>query len=733
MNDYRIYAVSLNYPLNRLFDYTIRDAVLLPGTRVNVSFGHQKNVTGVIITQKQQSSCDEDKLRSVHEVLDNEPTIDTELLALCQWCAEYYHYPLGEVLYLAMPALLRKPQPMPLDTYIQWKITEVGACTDPNDLKRAAKQQRALSIFQQESQLDQDTIKKRQINKACLKALVDKGMIKQYKTNAPIKKVVDKQSLLNQSPLDLNDQQAAAIKAVDIKKFSVSLLDGVTGSGKTEVYLHLIEAVLKRGHQALVLVPEIGLTPQTLKRFEVRFNVAVAALHSGLSDRQRLRIWQNCRSTNTKILIGTRSSIFTPLPKLGLIIVDEEHDTSYKQQEGVRYSARDVAIVRAQKCNIPLLLGTATPALETLNNALARRYQHLRLTRRAKQQQGPQLDCISSRDTRLNEQCINSIRSTLEAQQQVLVFINRRGYAPTLMCKQCGWISQCSRCDNRMTLHKTPAGHPQLACHYCEAQAHPPRACPDCNSAELHALGEGTQRYEEQLQQLFPSTAILRIDRDSVARKGEWETALNTINSGQSCIIIGTQMLAKGHHFAKLGLVLILGLDNGFFSADFRGPERMGQLLTQVSGRAGREQRRGKVLIQTQFAEHPLLQQLLKQDYFGFAQALLNERKLSAMPPYAHLALIRCHAQTPQLARRFLQNVRRMAEKIQAPHSGLSYLGPFASAMEKRNNRYHYLLQIKANNRKQRQALLTQLRQQLESSNPPRGLHWMIDIDPQEI
>jgi primosomal protein N' (replication factor Y) len=726
-----IIQVALSSPLRRLFDYT-SNQVIPAGTRVSVPFGNQKALVGIVIAHSAHSTTPADKLRPIHGVLDKEPAIDEELMALCQWCADYYHYPLGEVLHLALPAPLRKPEPSAIPTQLQWQLTEAGREVDPATSIRSIKQREAMALLRSSALLSATMAKQADISSSTLKALKDKGWVSSE--SVELSSAIDltaSDATTKEQALPLNDEQAQALATISIDSFTPYLLDGVTGSGKTEVYLQAIARALEKGLQALVLVPEIGLTPQTISRFERRFAVPMAALHSGLSDKQRLQIWQHAKSGQLRIIIGTRSSIFSPLPQLGLIVVDEEHDLSYKQQEGVRYSARDLAIVRAQKRNIPLILGSATPSLESLHNALSGRYQHLILRQRVNHQALPTLECINTQESGLAEPAITAIEQTLATGQQVLVFINRRGFAPTLCCQDCGWISQCLLCDSRMTLHRSQRLQ-QLHCHHCDSRSPVPSQCPHCHSRRLEALGTGTQRSEQALEQRFPETPIIRIDRDSVSRKGQLEAALALINSGQACILVGTQMLAKGHHFANLGLAVILGLDSGFFSSDFRGAERMGQLLTQVSGRVGREQQHSKVLIQTRFADHPLLQQLLSAGYHDFALQLLAERQLSAMPPFEHIAAIRCHAQQPQLAQQFLQQVRRRAEAIAPPHNGLQYLGPFPATMEKRNNRYHYLLQIKTRHRPERQQLLKQLCEQIDTLRTTKGLHWLIDVDPQD-
>ncbi|MFT5419838.1 MAG: primosomal protein N' (replication factor Y) [Candidatus Endobugula sp.] len=739
-------SVAIPSPLRRVFDYLPNPATnvdaLIPGMRLSLPFGHQKAIVGILMSINKNASNSTIKLRPIHSVLDElSPALDNDVLELCKWCSHYYHYPLGEVCHLALPSLLRKavPAPKPAEA-IAWQLTKKGQQCDEAFFGRAKKQFAAWEATQQQQVLLPATAKTKGISRTTIKTLLDKGILEQTTVkkskgeNEGLEKdkLTPNLTLIATPELPLNTEQADALNAIDLNSFNAYLLDGITGSGKTEVYLQAIAKVIKAGKQALVLVPEIGLTPQTVQRFQQRFNVAIATLHSGISDKQRFIAWQDAKENNTAIIIGTRSAVFTPLSNLGLIIVDEEHDLSYKQQDGVRYSARDTAIIRAQKKNIPIILGSATPALETLHNALSGRFSHLRLTERATSAKLPIISCIDSADSQLSPTIINAIKETLEKQQQALVFINRRGYAPTLICQDCGWISQCDHCDSRMTLHKLSQHHQQLHCHHCDTKTPIPKQCPQCHSVRLQALGQGTQRSEEELAQVFNDVPILRIDRDSISRKGELEAALAIITSNTPCILVGTQMLAKGHHFPNVSLAVILGLDNSFFSSDFRGSERMGQLLTQVAGRSGREKHQGTVLLQTQFSDHPLLRKLIDEGYPALAQQLLAERRLSDMPPYQYLALLRCHAQQPAMAMNFLQQARRLAERIQAPSTHLQYIGPLAGIIEKRNNRYYYQLQIKAKTRSELHTLLAQLCPQLEQQRAPKGLHWLIDVDPQD-
>jgi len=690
------------------------------------------------VSIKQEEKTDEPltnpkKMRAVHGLIDN-IGLDTDILSLCQWCAAYYHYPLGEVCHLALPSLLRKPVPAPERSQIsQWCLTPLGEAYSVEAFGRASKQRELWLLVQKHSLLTPEHIKHAGLHRATLNILMKKGLLSLAHT-----------ATMHSAPLEINDnnvtltqEQADALAHITTDQFNTYLLDGITGSGKTEVYLQAIAQVLLSGKQALVLVPEIGLTPQTVNRFKQRFNVAVATLHSGMSDKQRFDIWLDAQQGRVSIIIGTRSAVFTPFPNLGLIIVDEEHDLSYKQQDGVRYSARDTAIVRAQKKGIPIILGSATPSLETLNNAVSGRFTHLHLRQRATKAPLPTIHCVHQEDAELSPGILQSIQSTLDKQQQALVFINRRGYAPTLICQECGWMSECTNCDARMTIHQFQQRNQHLHCHHCGTKAAVPPQCPHCHSSKLHPLGQGTQRSEEALKQHFTNTPILRIDRDSMSKKGELEEALAIINSERPCILVGTQMLAKGHHFANVSLAIVLGLDNSFFSSDFRGTERMAQLLTQVAGRAGREQRKGihqgTVLLQTQFSDHPHLQQLIQDGYGALALQLLSERHNSDMPPYKYLALIRCHSPSPHLSIQFLHQARQIAQHLPTSTKQLQYLGPLAAPVEKRNNRYHYYLQIKSDSREALHQLLQPLCLQLEQQRINKGLHWLIDVDAQEV
>ncbi len=712
--------IAIASPVDRLFDYLVPPQMLeylSPGIRVSVSFGH-RTVCGIVVSLSQESSLPLEKLATIQGVLDTEPTIDSAILNLCQWLARYYQAPLGEALMLAVPNKLRTPEPAYTESTF-WRIVKTI------EIKATKKQQWVLEQLKDgpvsESALTESA------SKAILKRLETLGVIESFKqiteTSSPNIKAVQVQA----APHPLNFAQSQALETIAYDGHRTYLLEGITGSGKTEVYLQSIAEVIKRGKQALVLVPEIGLTPQTLKRFEQRFGQCISLLHSQMTPNQRLQQWQTAK--HNAIIIGTRSAIFTPIPKLGLIIVDEEHDASYKQAEGIYYHARDLAIIRASQANIPIILGSATPSLESIFNLEHKDYVHLPLTERATASSLPETRIIEGQDHDISPEIRQAIAGTLDNGYQVLVFINRRGFAPTLLCTQCQWMSECTRCDSRMTLHRNP---PKLQCHYCDYQQAPPSQCPQCHSHQLQPMGQGTQKSELMLESEFPHTPVIRIDRDNTRNKGQLDEALNKVNQGEPCILVGTQMLAKGHHFAKVNLVVILGADNGLFSTDFRGSERMGQQLTQVAGRAGRESHHGQVLIQSQFCDHPLLIELTQQGYASFARKLLEARRQSDMPPFTHIAMIRADAKQASICEQFLRAVRAEAESLMPASVHMRYLGPMAQQMGRRNHRYFYYLQIKSHSRQQRQQLLQQLRPFMNRYSRRQGLRWHIDVDPIE-
>ena len=733
-----ILRLALPSPLRRLFDYLPpKGAVeeqLRPGVRLRVPFG-RREVIGVLIEVAQETEVPPDKLRKALQLLDERPPLPSALFELCQWSAQYYQHSLGDTLSWALPALLRQGEPAERRLQRFW-IAQPDARPEDPRLARAPRQREALKTLRQHPHgVLHELLGQLGLVKDSLDLLQAKGLVKvETRYHQPHR---HQGAWLAQAELPLNGEQRLAYEAVRAGSgFHCYLLEGVTGSGKTEVYLQLIRATLEAGRQALLLIPEINLGPQTLGRFEQRFNARIALLHSALTDRERMDIWLAARDGELDIVVGTRSALFTPLKHPGLIIVDEEHDASYKQQEGLRYHARDLAVVRARFENLPVVLGSATPSLESLHNAEQGRYAHLRLSLRAGGAQPPRFERLDVRsrplDSGLSQPLLKAMGATLERGQQVLVFLNRRGFAPTLLCHDCGWLAQCPRCDARMTYHR---GSGELRCHHCDQRQTPPRHCPSCGKLDLRPVGAGTERAEERLQLLFPDVPVLRIDRDTTARKDALGKLLRTIHSGAPCILVGTQMLAKGHHFPKVTLVAVLDADSGLFSADFRASERMAQQIVQVAGRAGRAEEPGQVLIQTHLADHPLMVQLAEEGYPAFARQALQERRAAGLPPFAYLALLRADAHRQDQVENFLEAAYHVAEglAVNLALPQVELLGPVPALMERRAGRHRAQLLLQSSSRAPLHRLLGIWVVQLESLPEARQVRWSLDVDPIDL
>ncbi len=730
-----VLRMAIATPLRRCFDYLpprdVDITQLKPGMRLRLPFGRTE-VIGILLEITQQTQVAAVRLKRAKQLLDEDPVLSSELLWLLNWASQYYQHPIGEVVQQALPTLLRQGRPARVKGVEYWQLTASGRALQPNELSRAPRQAALVSLLQQHN----GGLTSAELNRLLerwrpiMARLVEKNwveMIEQHPAGEQPRRAAAKP--------ELNTDQQLAVQQIlqQLDHYQAFLLDGVTGSGKTEVYLQVIEAMLARTKQAMVLVPEIGLTPQLLSRFQRRFpETSIAVLHSGLNEQERLQAWLNASMGKAGIIIGTRSALLTPLAQPGIIIVDEEHDLSFKQQEGFRYSARDLAIVRAQHLKIPVILGSATPALESLYNCEVDRFTRLHLPQRAGTASPPEFSLIDVRgqklDSGLSAQLLSHMQTHLEAEGQVLLFINRRGFAPVLMCHDCGWHARCDRCDAHMTVHQ---GARRQRCHHCGSERPLTANCPACGSEELYQVGYGTERVEQALKAHFPTTPILRIDRDTTRRKGAMQAMLEQVKSGTSQILVGTQMLAKGHHFPNLTLVGLLDADYGLFSSDFRAAERLGQLVLQVAGRAGRAERQGEVLIQTHHPESPLLQTLLGHDYGRFAQALLTERQLAQLPPYSHLALLRAEAVDAQAPYRFLEEAQALAAQLN--NEGIEVYGPFPAPMERRagRNRAQVLLQSPA--RKPLQLLLSAWLLQLETLKSGRRVRWSIDVDPLEM
>ncbi|WP_257286085.1 primosomal protein N' [Endozoicomonas sp. SESOKO1] len=734
--------VAIPSPLRQLFDYlppeTYPGTTIHPGSRVIVPFGPRRMV-GIVLSIESCTDIPVNKLKHVIAVLDKEALIPGDIIQLCQWAARYYHHSVGETLHQALPKNLRLGKPASTGSISFWSpLVELGSELR-DQLKRSKKQLAALTLISENPEgISATELHEYGFSKSLLKELAKKGLIHSRDVEPSPRLFTETTNPLKSAHLQLNEEQAFACEAItdSLGSYRTYLLEGVTGSGKTEVYLQAISAALANGKQTLVLIPEIGLTPQTVRRFRDRFNVPVACLHSGLSDGERLQGWLEAARGTAGILISTRSGIFTPMPHLGLIIVDEEHDGSYKQQESLRYNARDLAIFRGSQCHCPVVLGSATPSLETLHNTHQGKYTQLHLKQRAGNARPPVMELLDMRHQVLKDglstELLQRMAVHLGRGNQVMVFLNRRGYAPSMICQDCGTIIDCPHCDAHMTIHRYP---PHMHCHHCDLQQAIPWQCPSCRSRKLQPVGQGTERTEQTLNQHFSGYPVLRIDRDTTRRKQALSDMLEEVQSGRPCILLGTQMLAKGHHFPNVTLVAIINADAGLFSSDFRGPERTGQLIMQVAGRAGRGDKPGQVIIQTYNPTHPALQLLSMNDYSRFASSLFIERKNLNLPPEGYLTLIRSESVNQGESEALLSALRCHAEQAgqQQTNNNVRLLGPIPAPMEKRQGRYRWHLLIHGKSRNHLHAVVSHVVSYLESHRLPRQLKWTVDIDPQEM
>ena len=726
-----IVRVALAVPLPRFFDYLYApDLTPIVGGRVLVPFGSQKRV-GIVVDLPASSDVAKEKLKPIIDVLDTESLFNSTTWDWLAWSANYYRAALGDVLFQALPVKLRNGESAVKNDRTFWRITELGKqALESGELKRAKKQIEALSLL-----LTQDLEKgNNEISSAIWSALKGKDYVEEIIVPTEQKswqQALGDNPLVNlDNRLTLNKQQALAFSQLLFQEgFNVWLLEGVTGSGKTEIYLQYIEEVLKKGKQVLVLVPEIGLTPQTVRRFQARFNVEIDVLHSNLNDTQRLNVWERARTGQSAIVIGTRSALFTQFSDLGLIILDEEHDGSFKQQDGWRYHARDLGIVLAQKLNIPILLGSATPSLESVNNVQNGKYRHLVLSKRAGNATALRQFVIDLKHQRiqngLSEPLLKRMQEHLEKGNQVLLFLNRRGFAPVLLCHECGWIDECHHCEKPYTYHQ----HQRvLRCHHCGAQKTVPMQCGHCGSTHLVTTGLGTEQLEETLKARFPQYNIARIDRDSTARKGKLEGYLEDIQQGKSQILIGTQMLAKGHHFPNVTLVALVNVDNALFSLDFRAEERLAQLYVQVAGRSGRAEKQGEVVLQTHYPDHPLLTTLLEKGYQAFAEETLKLRHNMGLPPFSFQALFKAQCRHSEEAENALSQLASFfyEQKIE----GLQVLGPIPAPFSKKAGQYRWQLLLQHTSRKQLQSALSRYSPELIKSSQVRLI---LDVDPLDL
>jgi primosomal protein N' (replication factor Y) len=767
-----IWQIALDTPLRRVFDYLPAAPhggpgapSPPPGVRVRVPFGRRRLI-GILVGTRETSTLRREQLKRADAVLDEIPVFDPVTLELLIGAAEYYHHPLGEVLAAALPKALRAGEPQQRPVLPRYRVSASGRneLAHPSD-RRAPRQRALLALLLEQGPLARPDLPPG-FAPEHLRSIAARGWVE---TEAPapatsarpaaatatapapapaLAPTPDTPALaVRPGAIALNAAQGAAVAHIEaaLGRFEAFVLNGVTGSGKTEVYLTAISTALARGGQVLVLVPEIALTPQLIGRFLARFSTGVVAMHSALTDSARREAWRAAHAGTARIVIGTRSAVFSSLPELALVVVDEEHDASYKQHEGFHYSARDLAVWRAQRANVPIVLGSATPSLETLENVIEGRYIELALPERVGEAQPPVLTLVDLRqhaiESGLSQPVLEAIRRHLGAGGQVIVFLNRRGYAPTLFCNACGWIAACDHCDARMTLHRRAE---VLRCHHCGARAPIPTRCGRCQQP-LQPVGQGTERVEETLTRFFPDAPLARLDRDTVPSHAELTGVLERVARGEARMLVGTQMLTKGHHFPDVSLVVILDADQGLFASDFRATERLAQTITQVAGRAGRAARRGEVLIQTSYPEHPLLRQLLTRGYAGFATAALEERRAAHWPPFSRLALLRAEARDARKLDEFLRAAAArgrgaggwwMGAEDSAgsdARGAVRILGPAAAVIARRADHYRAHLLIETGSRAALKRFLARWLDDIETLRGPPGLRWSLDVDPLEV
>ncbi|MEI7842356.1 MAG: primosomal protein N' [Gallionellaceae bacterium] len=721
-----IFRVALDVPLSTLFDYLVDENLPVEiGQRVLVPFG-RKQVVGIIMEVVERSDFASGRLKLITQVFTDVPPLAAEVLTLLRFCSDYYHHPLGLTVMAALPSRLRAAEPVVIKRELSYELTSAGRSLDLKEFpKRRAVQLRLLQALSERA-LNLAQLKTVSSSAATqLKTLMDEGWVVTCAATQPAALA----HTFNNAHMLTAEQQIAVDAVTQKSGFKCFLLHGITGSGKTEVYVHLMHQALQQQGQVLLLVPEINLTPQLENYFRSRFpNAELVSLHSGMNDTERTKNWLKAQSGEARIVLGTRLSVFTPLPQLSLILVDEEHDASFKQQEGLRYSARDVAIFRANQRGVPIVLGSATPSLESYYNAQSGRYQLLKLTQRANEQaQLPLVRCLNTANVPMQDGLspllLAALSERLQRKEQSLIFINRRGYAPVLMCTACGWLSGCSNCAGKLVLHLKDR---RLRCHHCGHQERVPHGCPSCGNSDLQPVGLGTQRIEEALQVHFPEARILRVDRDSTRNKGSWVAMRKQIEADEVDILVGTQILAKGHDFPNMTLVGVLNPDGALYSADFRASEKLFAQLAQVSGRAGRADKPGEVLVQTAFPDHPLFRALRAHDYDAWAKTLLTEREQAGFPPFVFQVILRAEDKQESDVYVFLKQAREMAKGLKMP---VEIYGVVAATMAKRANHFRAQLLIQSDTRKSLQQFLREWRPLIETI-PAKKIRWSLDIDP---
>ena len=725
--------VLVPIPLMEKFSYLPpknNTSSLKQGSRVLIPFG-RRTLVGVIWGFIKKDPFDKRKYKYIKDVLDESPLLDANSISLAEWSSRYYHYPLGEIITYFFPPSIRKGKDAKFRESKYLELTSKGSFLQATDLSRAPSQQKLIELLKEKTEISLKSAQAFGISAAVINGLIEKGFIARFSRELSPYKKFENNNLL--SSKELNPEQSEAVNAINgaQNKNITFLLDGITGSGKTEVYLQAIQEVIRQGRQALILIPEIGLAPQAEERFREYFGDRVMSFHSAKNDREKVDAWLGASRGLVDIIIGTRSSVFLPMKNLGIIVVDEEHDLSFKQMDKFRYSARDMALYRAKLEKVPVVLASATPSLETLKNAEEDKYKVLKLSKRATGASLPSFQAVDLRGKELFEglskELLEASQTELAQGNQVLIFLNRRGYAPSMICKVCGWISNCERCDALMTVHKNPL---KLHCHHCEAQKPYPNKCQSCDSNDFLTYGFGTEKIEEFLQNYFPNIKTLRIDSDSTRKKETLNEYFSEIREGKPMILLGTQLLAKGHHFPDVTLVGIIDADSGLFSADFRGSERVAQLMTQVSGRAGRDKKPGRVILQSYCPDHPQIEEIITGSYDKFAKKLLGERKSLKIPPFSFQAKIFAESPKSLISRDFILNLLNQSKIDEKIRMNVRVIGPLPSVMEKKSGVYRWELSIFSKSRSNLHKYLDVMQSRLYDPKLSKQVRWSIDVDP---
>jgi primosomal protein N' (replication factor Y) len=724
LNKFASFAIAI--PLYKIFDYAVEDHQPVPGTRYRLPFA-QGHKTGILLATHDSVSVERERIKAAQECIDESPVLSEHLITLASWMADYYLQPIGEVLFQCLPRYLRSARVEKPVRVKYWRAISVEPELRASIAKRSPRQQEILlAIEQADSGLNALQLKAINANwHALVRSLEDKKAItwewsKPETTPTPLEKLPE-----------LNREQTAAFNGMEerFSQFSVHLLDGITGSGKTEVYFRLIQNQLERQRQVIYLVPEIGLTSQLVERVRHRFGEQFAISHSALTERRQYEAWDRFRQGDVTIMLGTRSSLFSQSNNLGLIIIDEEHDSSYKQEDGIRYHARDVAIKRAQMLDIPIVLGSATPSLESLNNCEREHYFHYRLSQRPTRYAPPEIRLIDSRHVNLEYGCsphlLQRIDHHLNQNGQVLLYLNRRGFAPIVMCHECGWQAACRHCDSRLTLHQSLN---RLLCHHCGFAQPVPATCGECGNSDIKHYGIGTEQLEQGMKKRFPNYPVLRIDRDSITSRDDFARQMGTLRQGKPCLLIGTQMIAKGHDYPAITMSAILDADQALFSASYRASERLVQTAFQVSGRSGRGNQQGEAYLQTAFPDHPLMQALTKQDYGKIAASITQERKMLGFPPYARVVMFRADALTLEQATEKLEEIKLCLTASTARHQ-VKCIGPIPALMTRRIGRYRAQLCLISSDTRQLRVLLREVMPEIEAIKSSQSVKWVIDVD----